>query len=346
MDCQIFSTDESEAWLTALNLQPQADVYFLPQYHRAYEKQGDGAAYAFTATTGGDSFFYPFLLRRIDDRWFDIETVYGYTGPLSTTADPDFINEAWRLFSDWCRERNVVAEFIRFNPLLDNTRYVDPACQVKLNRETVVINLDCTGDELWNSYPGSQRSKIRKALAGSLQFEETSTPEGLARFAELYRETMDRVGADDYYYFSSDYLNSLANGLGDKLKIFTVKEKEENVLAAAIFFVFDKFIHYHLGGSNAGARELRPNNLLFHSVAEWGRSAGLTWLHLGGGRTAAPDDSLLRFKSTFSGLRRPFHTGQRVHNREIYESLCSQWLEQSGRATRPDYFLLYRMVIQ
>src|SRR5215203_3641715 len=160
MNCQTFSTDESEAWLTALNLQPQADVYFLPQYHRAYEKEGDGAAYAFTVTSGGDSFFYPFLLKPIDDTWFDIETVYGYTGPLSTTTDPDFLNETWRLFSDWCRESKVVAEFIRFNPLLDNTRYVDPACEVKLNRETVVINLDCTCDELWNNYTDSQRSKI------------------------------------------------------------------------------------------------------------------------------------------------------------------------------------------
>ncbi len=346
MDWQTFTTDEAEAWLTALKLQPQADVYFLPQYHLAYEKQGEGTAYAFTASSGNDSFFYPFLLRPIDETWSDIETVYGYTGPLSTTTDPAFLSEAWSLFFDWCRMNNVIAEFIRFNPLLDNTPYVDPSYKVKLNRETVVIKLDCSADELWNSYPGSQRSKIKKALAGGLQCEKTSTPESLVRFAELYRQTMVRVGATDYYYFSSDYLNSLANGLGDKLKLFTVKDKEGKVLAAAIFFVFDKFIHYHLGGSDAEAMELRPNNLLFHSVAEWGRSRGYDWLHLGGGRTASPDDSLLRFKLSFSGLRRPFHTGQRVHNPEIYESLCSQWLEQSGPANRPNYFLLYRMVIQ
>src|SRR5215213_1977459 len=346
MNYQAFSTNEAEAWLAALKLQPQVDVYLLPQYHQAYEKQGDGTAYAFTARSDNDSFFYPFLLRRIDETWFDIETVYGYTGPLATTTDPAFLNEAWSLFFDWCRTHKVIAEFIRFNPLLDNTRYVDPSYDVKLNRETVVIKLDCSVDELWNSYPGSQRSKIRKALEGGLRCEENSTPESLVRFQELYRQTMDRVGAADYYYFTSDYLNSLANGLGDKFKLFTVKDSGGKILAAAIFFVFDKFIHYHLGGSNAEARELRPNNLLFHTVAEWGRSLGYNWLHLGGGHSASADDSLLRFKLSFSGLRRPFHTGQRVHNPEIYESLCSQWLEQSGRATRPDYFLLYRMVTQ
>lgn len=353
MEFRLVTTQQPDDWLEALELQPHSDVYYLPEYHRAYELNGDGLAQALCAKRGDDHFFYPFLLRSIDrvgdvlvnNSWCDIETVYGYSGPLSTTADPAFLREVWELVHEWCHHKNAIAEFIRFDPLLDNSTFVDQSYRVKLDRETVVMKLDCSEDELWNNYPGGQRAKIKKAIAGGLRCEELSLPEGLTAFADIYEKTMDRVGAADYYYFSRTYLDRLATGLGKRLRLFAVYDNAR-ILAAALFFTFDNVIHYHLGGSEAAARELRPNNLLFHGVAQWGREHGYRWLHLGGGRTSLSDDSLLRFKGTFSTLRRSFYTGRKVHNPAVYESLCSQWLKQANRATRPDYFLLYRMGIQ
>ena len=354
MEIRFITTNQRREWFDALKLQPQQDVYYLPGYHHAYERQGDGVAYAFCAIDGNDWLFHPFLLRKIEkigdvvltDLVHDIETVYGYTGPLSTTADESFLADAWSKFHEWCETQNVVAEFIRFNPLLDNSSLVDASYEVKLDRETIAVDLNCSEEQLWSSYPSGQRSKIRKAITSGLTCSELPVSEGLPAFTEIYTRTMDRVGAASYYYFSDTYLQELAAELGEHLKLFAVSDTAGTILAAALFFTYDKFIHYHLGGSESRARDLRPNNLLFHTVAEWGRQRGYGRFHLGGGRSPNPDDHLLRFKKTFSSLRGNFYTGRKVHNPAIYERLCSQWLKQRNQTTRPDYFLFYRIADQ
>src|SRR5439155_16485764 len=106
------------------------DVYHLPAFHRVHEVDGQGTAQALIAEEGKESLLHPFMLRRIDrvgsealDRVaYDLETVNGYTGPLATTDDPAFLRGVWEGFHEWCVDRGVVAEFVRFHPLLENQR--------------------------------------------------------------------------------------------------------------------------------------------------------------------------------------------------------------------------------
>ena len=39
----------------------------------------------------------------------DIESAYGYGGPLSNTDDDEFLKQCFESFSNWCLEQNVVA---------------------------------------------------------------------------------------------------------------------------------------------------------------------------------------------------------------------------------------------
>ena len=83
MKCRVLNTKESTEWCEALKRFPQADVYFLPQYHRANELNGNGTAHAVIAEDGGQVLFYPFIVHPIEKvgaepvrgPWFDIETV-------------------------------------------------------------------------------------------------------------------------------------------------------------------------------------------------------------------------------------------------------------------------------
>jgi hypothetical protein len=350
MNWQVLGTDAAELWHHSLVRFIHTDIYFWPEYHRAYELNGDGQARAFIFEAGEHTLFYPFLVRPIEgeksrlpnELWYDIETVYGYSGPLCTTTEKTFLAEAWMMFAAWCKENRIVAEFIRFNPLIQNYGYVDASCDVRLDRETVAVRLDCSQDDLWVSYPSGHRTKIRKALKSGLVCEEVSLDVGWDTFRRLYRKNMDHVGARQYYYFSDLYFDYLYNTLEQWSKLFIVRDKER-VVAAALFFVHGDRIHYHLGGSDLDARQTRPNNLLFHTVATWGRERNLRWLHLGGGRTPESDDSLFRFKTSISRLRLPFYTGKRVHNRTVYEMLCTEWMRRKGVSIRPAYFLLYRL---
>src|SRR5512141_1274515 len=98
----IYALDRQE-WQGCLGRFPVPDVYFTAEYHRPYECLGDGQACAFCAENGRDFLFYPFMLRAIDrigcepvkTGLFDIQTVYGYSGPLCSTAEPSFLSRAW-----------------------------------------------------------------------------------------------------------------------------------------------------------------------------------------------------------------------------------------------------------
>jgi hypothetical protein len=70
---------------------------------------------------------------------------------------------------------------------------------------------------------------------------------------------------------------------------------------------------------------------------------GLEFLHLGGGRSNAADDLLLRFKKGFWRDSLPFHLGRRVHDQAQYGNLCRLWTSEYGESTLPSYFPAYRV---
>lgn len=346
MEARVLDLERAAEWQAALDRVDDADVYHSPAYHRAAEANGDGRALAFVAAEGSDLLVHPFLRRPIesvgdaavDGGWCDLESVYGYSGPVATTCEPVFLERAWDAFDAWCAAERVVAEFVRFNPLLRNEELAAPSTGVVLDRETVALPLDV--DDLWQSYPSAQRNMVRRAEAAGLVAVRAGA-DGLSSFVPLYREAMARVGAGEWYVFGDAYFDALAQ-LGG-FELFEVRTQDGELVAAAIFLADGARLHYHLAASTHGRAERGANNLLLHAAASWGRESGLAMLHLGGGRTAAPDDALLRFKSALSRVRLPFYTGRRVHHREMYDDLCSLWLSRVRPADRPPFFLLYRL---
>lgn len=353
MKYRVLTTHDSGEWHDILERVPESDVYFLPEYHRVYELNGEGMARAFVAWEGDDLLFYPFLVRPIEkighesipQSYYDIETVYGYSGPLATNNNPEFLERAWKSFSVWCANEHVVAEFIRFHPSTGNHFLVDSSCKVAQDRETVVVHTDCSPGDLWANYPEVQRNKVRRARSRGLECKEVGINDGMEAFKHLYRSTMERVGADERYYFSDAYFEGLISELGDKVRLFTVYD-DIHPVCAGLYLQHGGRVHGHLAGRDVRYNSAAPSNLLVHSVAQWGQRNGFHSLHLGGGRTSGPNDSLFQFKSQISRLRLPFYIGMRVHNHQIYTELCKNWMEQRGINEPPKYFLMYRLPLE
>src|SRR6267154_189306 len=322
MEWQLLSSDQSVEWHQALSHFAQTDVYFLPEYHQAYELNGDGTAIAFIATDAKDLLFYPFFLRPIENEisrslggcWYDIETVKGYSGPLSTSADPEFLASAWAPFSDWCREKGVVAEFIRFNPFLENHRFAESSFRQWTDRDLVIANL--AEQDLWAGYNSNHRNMIRKALKSGLTCQESSTVKAQNAFRRLHQLTVARNAGDWQCNLSEGFFSFLFEQMSHQIKLFIVNYEEETV-ASAVFLVHGALLHYHLGNSDSRYLKYGPNNLLLHIAAERGKGDGCRWLNLGGGRTAAPDDQLLKFKLSISRRTLPYRLGSRIHLREV-----------------------------
>ena len=80
-------------------------------------------------------------------------------GPICNTSDKSFLNIVTNDYENWCVNNNIVAEFLRFHPLIKNYNYY--FSNVKFNRSTVSINLDL---DLFGQYKQRQRSYIRNCI--------------------------------------------------------------------------------------------------------------------------------------------------------------------------------------
>ena len=341
MTWAVLSTADVAGWTAAVDGISGGDPYFSAAYHAAYDYDGgQGYLYVFHDDRNR-RLVYPFRThpilavgnRRLDGSLVDIETVYGYTGPLADDDDPVFLQRAWAGFAVWATERRVVSEFCRFHPLLGTRRFAAPEMRVIHDRETVAVGLSGSGEVLWATYESVLRNRVRKAQAAGLICREGAGDEDMATFREIYELTMRALGSRSFYLFPESCYAGLT-GLGERLRLFLV-EKDGTAIAAALFLVGGGTIHYHLGGSRLESRNLAPNNLLFHTVARWGQERGLRHLFLGGGRTNRPDDELLRFKRRFTPDTVAFHFGKRVWDAAAYASLSELWRQQAGRSPPP-----------
>jgi hypothetical protein len=361
MSLEVFTLDDhAQRWDDLLAEMPARlqDVYFGSAYQLLWQRNGDGRAHGAVFTYGTTKALYPFLLRPLravpwlGDEWSDftdIQTPYGYGGPLISRASGD--EHGTRLFREafahWCREHGVVSEFVRFHPLLDTHLGLEPFLDIGRHNTTVWCRTDCkTGERLAN-LSSSTRRGVRKARKEGLTFEIETEPAAYREFGELYRATMERRDAQPYYLFGDSYFDDFRELLGPAQSLLTVRH-EGKMAAGAVFMSSQSFIHYHLGGSSADLLPLRPNNLLFFEAMTWGCSRGQVAMHLGGGYQAG--DELFRFKSGFSPLRASFYLGRAVHDPEAYErataARATAMKGANGEGKKPadagDFFPAYR----
>lgn len=339
---KVLTTDDL-AWNDYIGQLPfyMQDIYFTRRYHLLEEKKSDGKAYLFVYTEMGTEIgLYAFIKRPIDQmsiqgKFFDIETVYGYGGPLVNTENEEFVRRFEKAFLEYCRNENIIAEFVRFHPLIQNQTIFKENIQVLHNRKTVVLDLSANIDDIWMKQISTQnRNTIRKCIKNNLTVEETDDYEA---FMHIYNETMRRVDADDFYSFEKTYFDEMRRD--DKNILLCVKYNQQ-IIAAAIFMGYGEYFHYHLSGSRREYLKLAPNNILLWEAIRYGKEHSYQKMHFGGGLSDSMEDNLFKFKSHFSKEYADFYIGKRVHNSEIYNMLIHQWEVQNGK--KASLLLQYR----
>lgn len=339
MTLVIYSLDESKQWNAALNEMAVCDIYYTPEYLAAQEQIEEGEAWLAVWDGGAlGRVAYAFLKRRIPGQQglFDLTTPYGYGGPVHSgerdktgTALAAFRQE----FDHYCREQGVVSEFVRFHPLFEN-HFESDGLQVQYVRDTVVIELR-DGNDPMQSFPSKTRNMIRKAQKSEVTIEVTSGSGNCRNFIRLYTQTMQRREAANFYYFPDRFFESLLDGLVPKPVLLTAW-CEGKAIAAAMFLLYKRYLHYHFSGSDPVYLHLAPNDLIIYEASKIGAMSGAQFLHLGGGYST-PEDSLFKFKASFSPLRGHFFVGRKIHDPGTYERLTAI----SGPGT-PGFFPAYR----
>lgn len=333
---EVLNADDPR-WNEYLGYMPvrMQDIYFTSQYHLLGETGTDGCAQMFAYLEGVNSIgIYTFIKRpivhtKIREGYYDIETVYGYGGPLINTENTKFAGRFEEAFLNYCRQENIVAEFIRFHPLIKNETVFRKDIQVLHNRKTVVIDLTSDIEDIWMRQISAQnRNTIRKCIKNNLSVE---IMEDYEIFRDIYHDTMKRVDAAAFYLFGQEYFDAIRKY---ENSICLCVKSGEQIIAAAMFMGYGEYFHYHLSGSRQEYLRLSPNNILLWEAIKYAKIHGYKKMHLGGGRTDSTDDSLFQFKSRFSKMYADFYIGKRVHNKTVYETLIHQWEEKNGRKAK------------
>lgn len=286
----------------------------------------------FIFENGKERFYLAALKGRVpDSNYFDLQSVYGYGGPIISEAGPEFIKAAWAVYGKYCRENSILAEFVRFHPLMEN--WATYPGQIIDDREVVWIDL--AQSDFFPSYDKRVRTAVRKAQSSDLRVEWTNL--NSTDFPQLYTESMQAMGAAASYYFPAEYFQAL--GSWPQARLALCRQAEE-IVAGAIFLIESELLEYHLAASRPAGKKNGAANLILHEAALLGRELSLKKLHLGGGTDSRPDNPLLFFKSGFSAERARFKIGSQVYDRAAYDQLRASHEKRHGPPSKR--ILFYR----
>lgn len=321
------------------------DIYFEPDYARLYETEDNKAVeYVFDCEYGVITNL--FLKRKIDlslpngIQYYDILTPYGYGGPVIHDAvDKDKLIAAYMEdFRHFTARENIIAEFVRFHPIIGNGVDFKDAYDAICDRKTVGTTLTYE-DVIGTEFSKHKRKEIRRILKNpEIRYEVDEDPQSLDDFVEIYYSTMDRDGADDYYYFDKAYFQTML----EKLKGHVATGKVwlgDKLIAMGVYFRYGKYLHAHLSGTLSEYLEYSPAYILKYALALYGHEKGYEVIHYGGGTSRSEDNSLYKFKREFGkNTSFDFYIAKKVWNEDIYRQIC----DAVGADINTDFFPAYR----
>ena len=287
------------------------DIYFHKDYARLY-----GEVFEFSFCQNGFIFKTLGIKNKIPNSpFFDLQSPYGYSGFYSNSSDEAFLKEALEKLKQKALAENIIAFFIRLHPFDTNLAFYERYFDFfKKERKIVLVNTNQDFTSLRKAYSPrilNYVKKARKELEISFCDKSFSKP-----FCELYEKTMIRNKADDFYFFSQEYFDTL---FSFKSHLCLRAEYEGRILAFADFFVEKDFAYYHL---SANCNERNANAALLDYFFELCVERGVKFVLLGGG--VEDDDALFYFKSRFSTLWTHFYIAGLVFDEENYKNLCAK----------------------
>jgi len=335
--------EERQRWRAICQGFQDIDVFYYPEYVYLFELKGEGKARCFVYNDDQGTVIFPFLLRQINEMEYfnnipnnklDIASPYGYGGYLRENNRVD-MDKFYESFKNYCITNNFVSEFVRFHPFLNNSLYAPSDVNPIFINETVVVDLTLAPEKIWGNLSSSCRNKVKKAKNLGVKVFNDEHFENLDKFQELYTNTMERLQAQEYYYFPIEWFRNLVKLLKGRVALFQA-EYNKHIIMSGLFLFSEKYIHYFLSGSDYTMSGLAANNLLLYHVALWAKERGIALLQLGGGYQ--PKDSLFNFKASFSPLRSKFYTGNVIHDLEYYQFLSTRRNIIEGKTSDDVYF--------
>ncbi|MEI6349763.1 MAG: GNAT family N-acetyltransferase [Verrucomicrobiota bacterium] len=350
---QVLRTGEASQWMAVMERCSAYDIGHLPAYHLVAERNGEGEASLFVYERLGHTIALPLLLRPLGSfggaltaGCKDATSVYGYAGPVFSGVDiPKSVLDDFRLaLCATLRRERVISVFSRLHPLFDQRPILSGLGECLQAGQTVSIDLTLPEEQQRAHYRRDLRKGIVKLQEAGAICRRDPEKRSMGVFVEMYRDTMCRVGAENYYVFDDRYFENLLSGLGPNLDLFICSMGDVQI-GSLLVSTCCGIAQAYLSASAGEYMKWAPTKLVFDTVRGWATQCGFKVLHLGGG-VGGKSDSLFHFKSGFSDRRHEFLTWRWIIEPETYEKVCAaktRWnLQHRLTHASSDYFPRYR----
>lgn len=340
----VLTLEQSDTWDKIVKSFQNYDVHYLSGYVKAFELHGDGEPLLFYYSDTNTRAINVVMKRDIgqdehykgklpSNTYFDLITPYGYGGFL---YEGKFSTYVYDIYEEFCKENDFVCEFVRFNLFSGYPNYYKG--EVECRTHNIVRDLQVPLDEMFMNFEHKVRKNIKKAQRNNLKIIIEQNTEHMDDFLGIYYSTMDRTEAQDNFYFSREFFETL-NQMRENTVFFYVQH-EEKIISAELVIYGKENAYSYLGGTDSAYFELRPNDFLKFEAIKWLKGKGLKNFVLGGGY--GKDDGIFRYKKSFSpdGVV-DFYIGRNIFDENRYKELVSMRTDE-GFDKENSFFPLYR----
>jgi hypothetical protein len=316
-------------WLELWSSWGNREVSAHPNYIKLFARPSDRAL-AITYRTGEGAVLFPLIQRPlaaepwagVEERARDLVSPYGYGGPFAWGVTELEKREFWGAFDAWARAENITTTFTRLSLFEEQLAMVPDA---ESNAPNVVRTLDLCSEDLWRDYAHKVRKNVNRARAAGVVVSVDRVGSSLDAFIDIYHSTMDRRNASQGYYFPREFFLDLMASLPGQFVFFHARHGTE-IVSTELVLVSALHMYSFLGGTRERAFDLRPNDLLKHEAAEWGRGQGKRAFVLGGGYGGP--DGIFKYKLAFAPRgEMTFRVAKTVH-----DPVTTQRLVETRRA--------------
>lgn len=314
---ELVSASQTNRWQQILDFFNISDIYYTCEYIGNALKldPGEAALFYYIDDAGEGEIAYPFIKRQLNDEgsvFYDITSPFGYGGPLlKVKGDGNKLASSFRAaFSVFCQAESIVAEFVRFHPLMQNAEFFKEEMDLIPVTDTVTLELhqDMEKEKASGNEDGQQEHH------SSFEVRKLGTVKHMFDFLVLYYSTIrQNEETDSYYFFTNDYFESLVSAMGPNLHLFGAY-RDNQLLTASYLLTKGDIIYHHLNGKLAEEEALEAEGEMLAAIARWGAENNYRYFHI-----AAKQEALLRKADSNRKLSKStYFIARKVHEPKIY----------------------------
>lgn len=344
---EICTTENANCWNEILKEIGEYDFFHLAAFHKLKEMRGEGSAVMLVYREGNYMMAFPLLLRNVDLPFLgetdlkDATSVAGLAGPVASTPDlPDDVKKRFHQhLQDFFEQNNILTVYSRLNPLMNQPALLEGYGEVVEIGVTQAIDLTSPPDVQFARYRRNHRRDIKRLQSSGFVCEKVGV-KYLDDFMHVYIDTMNRLDADEAYFFEKSYFKYLMQEMSDVMHLFICRDGE-TVTSGILCSACNGIIQSYFGGTASEYIKLAPAKLLYDAIRVWGNGIGAKTFHMGGS-IGGKRDSLSDYKMGFGAREHVYSTWRHVVDQNTYNNICQASWQQADEKPDTSYFPSYR----